>query len=817
MSIAKPVRCALFAGAALCALALPALASAQAGSVDASVTRPEEDGLEEITITAQKRETSLQKTPVSVSVLNSEDLANRHVQSLQDLMGGAIPSLSITPFFTRSSALVIGIRGLAPADANQPGRDATVGIYIDGVYLGRSQGLASALYDVARIEVLKGPQGTLFGRNSIGGAVSIVTARPTGEFGLRQSAGISNYGGYRVETHLDLPAFANISLKFDGILTKREGTVNNPMAGQLDFNAYDKRGVHAGALWQPTSNFDARLDFDISYDATTSYYVQLIDKNPAAAALAPLVQIQPGRASNVDIAVPNQPSIGKTHGLALNLDWKPGNIEIRSITAYRHLEQSQYDNGQGAHGAAFVPNGNFSRNSLASLRQHQWSEELQLLGSTPQLSYIAGLYYYHEYADDDAWSPNTMKWNADGTVATLLPTPVAATPFPDRASNARADSLAAFGQLNWTPDMLGGIVHLIGGARYTRDKRSGLTALALLALAGPALGRVTGLDADRTADGKLLVRWTASAGVDVYVADRPDRKLTAARLVSADDRDGHEALTVDAGERPYVLLRDRSDGSIAMVAERLVPLAQGSNFRDLGGYPAAGGKTVRWGLLFRSGASAMLTDADLARVRALELHDIVDLRSTEERVLAPSRIEGVATSAIGYSIAGAFTGKEVAKVGDAMYRDMPESMPPQLRLLFAVLKRGEGPVEYNCSAGQDRTGFATAMILSALGVPRAVILQDYDLSTRYRQPRFEMPRIEAAHHPGDPVAQFFAGRQDMPGTLTARPLHGPDGTPYLAAAFAAIEARWGSVDAYLVQAIGLSAADIAGLRLRYLE
>jgi outer membrane receptor protein involved in Fe transport len=92
-----------------------------------------------------------------------------------------------------------------PFDQNQTARDTGVGVYIDGVYLGRSQGLNAALFDVQRIEVLKGPQGTLFGRNTEGGAVSIVTRDPSGKFEGRVVAGVGNYGSHSVEGHIDLP------------------------------------------------------------------------------------------------------------------------------------------------------------------------------------------------------------------------------------------------------------------------------------------------------------------------------------------------------------------------------------------------------------------------------------------------------------------------------------------------------------------------------------------------------------------------------------------------------------------------------------
>src|SRR5262249_42306823 len=135
-----------------------------------------------IIVTALKTETNLQDTPIAISVVGDELIEKNHIQSLYNLSDGVVPSLRVATFEARQSALTIGMRGIVPFDQNQTARDTGVGTYIDGVYLGRSQGLNAALFDVERIEVLRGPQGTLFGRNTEGGALSIVTKAPTGEF-----------------------------------------------------------------------------------------------------------------------------------------------------------------------------------------------------------------------------------------------------------------------------------------------------------------------------------------------------------------------------------------------------------------------------------------------------------------------------------------------------------------------------------------------------------------------------------------------------------------------------------------------------------
>ncbi len=478
-------------GVSLCNVALAALSISLGASApawaQATATTPnsseataaeaneESTGLSEIVVTAQKRETNLQRTPIAISVATAEDLDNRRIKSLADLADGSIPSLRIAPFFSRNSAFNIGIRGIFPSsDANQPARDTATGVYIDGVYLGRPQGLGAALYDIERIEVLKGPQGTLFGRNSTGGAVSIVTRKPTGEFNFRQTVGVRNLNGYSTETHVDLPTFADVSLKFDGLITKRDGTVDNPAPGQNDFNSYDRRGFHARALWEPTDTFSVDYNYDISYDATTPNYVQLESVGVGGGRLAPLMQVQSSRAEIADIGVPERLSVGNIDGHSLTMTWELSeNLEVRSITSYRTLKQTQWDNG-GAR-TAFVPNAQFARYSIAGMNQSQVSQEFQLVGTLPHLNYVAGLYYFRETGGDYAWAPNTLQWNATGTAFTPLATLEAGaqSPFADRESTARAKSLAAFAQATWSPEFLDERAHFTAGARYTQDDKSG--------------------------------------------------------------------------------------------------------------------------------------------------------------------------------------------------------------------------------------------------------------------------------------------------------------------------------------------------------
>jgi protein-tyrosine phosphatase len=258
---------------------------------------------------------------------------------------------------------------------------------------------------------------------------------------------------------------------------------------------------------------------------------------------------------------------------------------------------------------------------------------------------------------------------------------------------------------------------------------------------------------------------------------------------------------------------ERLDGSHV----RVLPLASASNYRDLGGYRTTDGRHVRWGRIYRSGAAPLLSDKDLAYVRSLGIESMVDLRSVDERELAPSRFgPGVRyfTQDYSYSALLAAGRDENGHVTHAaLYRSWLTLLAPQFRIAFRELRRSSGAVALNCTAGQDRTGVATALILSALGVPRTTIFEDYHLSTTSRRPENEMPQFDPAEYPNNPAAAPSAQTR----LAKPRPLYGATGRAHLEEAFDEIEARWGSVDAYLSQELGVGPEEIEQLRVRYLE
>lgn len=252
---------------------------------------------------------------------------------------------------------------------------------------------------------------------------------------------------------------------------------------------------------------------------------------------------------------------------------------------------------------------------------------------------------------------------------------------------------------------------------------------------------------------------------------------------------------------------------------RLIPVEGSNNFRDIGGYKTADGREVKWGILYRSAAMNRITPAGFAQMKALGIKTNVDFRATQERTSAPTVWPAdmkVAVYSQDYDMdmtpfmaffqKGNVTAEETRAMMAGFYADAPFKFAGQYKRLMRLILDGETPLVYNCSAGKDRTGVATALILTILGVPRGTVTEDYLLSNRYYTP--DMPK---AGEKEDPMMAAF--RRVPPDVVQA--LMGVDAR-YLDAAFAAIEAREGGWERYVREDLGLSAADVAALKTRLL-
>ena len=334
------VRTALLAGAA--AITLPGAAVAQ----DQEVAEPDADEMaletEEqdmgnvIVVTATKREQTLQEVPVSVSVTSGEVIEQAQIRDVLDLQTVA-PSLRVSQLQSSSNTTFF-IRGFGNG-ANNFGLEPSVGVFIDGVFRSRTAGALSDLANVQRIEVLRGPQSTLFGKNASAGVISVVTREPQYELGGSVEAVYGNLNQIIVKGDLTGPIGENLAFSIDGSYNKRDGygQIVNLDADLNDRNRWSARGQ---LLFEPSADLKFRLIGDYSRIDEICCTVGNIRNGPTGAAIFALGgAIDPENLFSYDTYLNREPvNEVDNYGVSLQADWNVGALTVTSITAYRELE-----------------------------------------------------------------------------------------------------------------------------------------------------------------------------------------------------------------------------------------------------------------------------------------------------------------------------------------------------------------------------------------------------------------------------------------------------------------------------------------------
>lgn len=442
--------------------------------------------LEEVVVTAQKREQLLQDTPIAISVLSGEQLSQLGVSSLDGLSSGVVPSLRISPSGNTPSSLAIAIRGDGAFDVAQPTRQGSVAIYDNGIYLGHAQGLSMELADLQRIEVLQGPQGTLYGRNSTSGAINLISHKPTGEFGIKQLLSTGKYDEFRSITRINLPATADVSTKLDYMHSQRDGWVENSQ-GQSDFNEYKKQGGKLSVDWQASDTVNLYYTYDQSNIENTHVYYQLYD-GALPPTTSPAISIEKDRQTSTRFALALEPTDVDLRGHSLTATWElTEHLTIKSLSSYRQLDENGFSNYGGTLGSLGLI-------IDEDIEQEQLSQEFQIIGSYDQLHWVAGLFYFKEASDFDLRFLISLDTNGN-----LIP-PVGGGPI---TMVSEAESYAAFGQGTLE---LSDQFSLTVGARYTKDDSSAVRA----GFEPPAI------DSDH-ADGSVALAYNWTEDVSTYV------------------------------------------------------------------------------------------------------------------------------------------------------------------------------------------------------------------------------------------------------------------------------------------------------------
>ncbi|WP_254601824.1 tyrosine-protein phosphatase [Sphingomonas bacterium] len=252
--------------------------------------------------------------------------------------------------------------------------------------------------------------------------------------------------------------------------------------------------------------------------------------------------------------------------------------------------------------------------------------------------------------------------------------------------------------------------------------------------------------------------------------------------------------------------------------QRLLPLQGGRNFRDLGGYRSADGRMVKWNILYRSGSMHGLTDADYRYLEGLGIRVVCDFRDSNERANEPVVWPATGAPRVlsdDYEMDRRFmprgdpktwTDTQIRAAMTASYPRLLAQFNSQYRRMFAELLAGHAPLAFNCSAGKDRTGIAAALLLTALGVPRTTVIEDYRLTNRYLNPASFMAK-NTTPNPASPMAGLPP--QAMRSMLAAD-------RSYIEAALAVVDRHKDGATGYFRDELGLSPADLARLRALYL-
>lgn len=399
------------------------------------------EGLEEIVVTAEKRTESLQRTPISIVALGRADIENMRISDVTDI-GNAIPNVQQQSHPSSATTPLITIRGIGAMD-DQITQDPSVAVYIDGVYVARSQGMGTQIADLERVEVLRGPQGTLYGRNATGGAINFVTSQPRlGEWGLDATLGVGNRNEISGRVAVNAPVGERFAARFAYMRLRKDGYVRNMGTGEPRFGTKDREAIRADLRWAPTDDINLRYVFEESHIGDTPFYLHYVPD--------PTVKVRPS--VSTPLVRDLEANDITTRGHSLTADWQISDgVKLRSISAYRELDSHTYQGylpGRFGPGAALIGRGDMTH--------QQWSQELQVLGSafSGSFDYILGAYLFHEKAH----GLSNARIAAQGVVSLV---------------DGRIDNkaYALYAQGTYTPSILDERLHLTAAARWSRDKR----------------------------------------------------------------------------------------------------------------------------------------------------------------------------------------------------------------------------------------------------------------------------------------------------------------------------------------------------------
>lgn len=455
----KSIFYAAAAGVAAAAAGLPVNAFAQAEGGKQPVVAVS-DSIEDIVVTAQRRETRLQTTAVAISALSSDALAARSIQDVESL-GKLSPSMDVSIYQGEAQIYIrgIGYTGLIG------GTDSSTAVHLNGIYLSRSSGAVPGFLDVERVEVVRGPQGTLYGRNATGGSVNIISKAPTDHFVAEGMATVGNYDTYQLFAAAGGPISGDmLTARLAVQMEQRDGYTRATHPNGTVRRIEDKKDV-AGRLsvtYKPSDNFKIDLIGD-AYRADDAgsiwlYFGPGTGTNPflrqyisAAAGVTPTPK---SRNIGSDVDPINRPLIW---GISGRITWNIGDYTLTSLTGYRRTHPYNFNDLDITTADAIT--------QFREERHRQFSQELQLSSPTSRpFEWIAGVYYFRETND----VRNEYRFPFVDNMFGLPESPTCCTLRLDGRATTRA--FAAFGEANYD---LTDRLNLVAGGRYSTERRGG--------------------------------------------------------------------------------------------------------------------------------------------------------------------------------------------------------------------------------------------------------------------------------------------------------------------------------------------------------
>jgi iron complex outermembrane receptor protein len=457
---------------------MPLAASAQetpAAAADAADT-----GISPILVTARRREEDAQAVPAALTVVQGAQLGRAYVVNTQSLTS-FVPTLNYSSANPRNTSFTI--RGLGSSvvavSQSNDGLEPGVGFYVDQVYHARPATAAFDFTDIEQIEVLRGPQGTLFGKNTTAGAINVTTRIPTFTPEANEEISVGQRDFVQVKASGSGPITDTLAFRVSGVSTRREGVIRNVALGGKQ-NNLGTQAVRGQLLFKPTEQFQLRLTADFTNfeaECCTQVYLRVgTSLRPASrqypALAAGLGYVTPStnpydRVTDIDAAVGTDTNEGGTSAIA---DWDVGPVTLTSVSAWR------FWNWDAANDRDYtgVP---IQITQHIPSRQDQFSQELRIAsnGSGP-LRYVGGLYYFHQTITGrpiSIYGPRAAYWligPTTGANATPVPGNLLDGYGQDGHTRFTSDSYAAFAEVNYdlTPRLT-----VTGGLRYTYEDKSG--------------------------------------------------------------------------------------------------------------------------------------------------------------------------------------------------------------------------------------------------------------------------------------------------------------------------------------------------------